>query len=219
MLDAKLFKIIQDLVAETNDGKLKIKLIWENVRNSVGGFASGPLSHEEFGTPSQKGINDILKDKFGAEPIRIGNEVDRGLKFNKDTLSRLAPNYANSREIVITKHADATAAVIPFLERASAKTDLSDPSLYNNNPEKIDRVEHEMVGNDLSNPSNSLSDSSKNRGQTVSKASELSALSANHEHSIHRVREGSDTWYCDYCNVRCDRHFFARTTCPRNKKV
>ncbi len=60
---------------------------------------------EEFGTLSQKGVNDILIDKFGAK-IRIGHEGKRGLIFNKETLNRLAPNYAKSEKIQIIKNAE-----------------------------------------------------------------------------------------------------------------
>ncbi len=55
-------------------------------------------------------------------------------------------------------------------EQASAKTDRSDTSLYNNNPEKIDRVKHEMSVNDLS-------ETSKNADTYIQNPSKLSALS------------------------------------------
>ena len=147
-LDARLYQIIVNLIGQQGTTELDNKIIWESVKSNIDGNydPNKPLSYEteEFYTLSQKRVTDILVDKFGAEKMRTGHTRDRGLRFNQNTLSRLAPNYANSEEIVIIKNADTSGT----LDRSTGnKEDI--------NEEKIDTIEHEIGQNKgLNQPKN-----------------------------------------------------------------
>jgi hypothetical protein len=201
-LDARLFEIIINL-AGMQGLELNNKMIWETVKANIEGYYDDkkPLSYEteEFYTLSQKRVTDILKDRFAAEPIKIGHARDRGLRFNQQTLNRLTPNYAKTEQIRIIKDAD--------------RLDTLDGSTGNKTRinEKLDIIKHETTQIDPLKQSN-------NTGVSVDDPSHPSCPSATSlDHSIHRLGY-SDKWYCDNCNYREDKHFFDRSSCPKNKK-
>lgn len=136
-LDARLFQIVVNLVG-LQGLELDNKTIWESVKSNIEGYydEKKPLSYEteEFYTVSQKKVTDILKDKFGAEPIKTGHARDRGLKFDQNILNRQTTNYAKTDDIRIIGDAD--------------RSDALDGSIGDKvtiNEEKMDIIKHEIA--------------------------------------------------------------------------
>jgi hypothetical protein len=141
-LDARLYEIMVNLIAQQESSTLSNQIIWETVKSNIDGHTDSykPLSYEteEFYTLSQKKIIDILESKFCAKKIRVGHKGIRGLQFNQDVLKRLEPNYAKSENIRIIENADALYGSDGSGEQASANTDGSEGANNNNNQENID---------------------------------------------------------------------------------
>ena len=213
-LDARLYEIIVNLIAQQGTSILSNQTIWQAVKDNIDGNSDPckPLSYEteEFYTLSQKKINDILESKFCAKKIRIGHDGIRGMQFNQDVLNRLEPNYAKSEDIRIIENADALYGSDGSGEQASANTDTSEGVNYNNNQENIDinginKYEVTENGNNI------MVEKSENADTYGENVSDPSALSANkYLPQSSGISRNIDESPCEECGQRVVANPFYR---------
>jgi hypothetical protein len=130
-IDARLYSIILDLVADHSSLTLSSGLIWNKVKDEIEGseIPNRPLSYQttEYGAISQKRIVAILEDRFGADRKRDSDGKQRILVFNQDKLNKLFANYSVTDKIEIITTSSRTLQQQQQLQLES-RTDASDAS-------------------------------------------------------------------------------------------
>jgi hypothetical protein len=148
---AYLYTTISELIKQQNSHELTISLIWKTIKDSLSGndIPNKPLSYDtsEYGTISQKGTIETLKQVFGAKsPKHHG--TGRKLIFYKDKLARLERKYNLSTDIRITDGTDGTHVGLD----AHLPPDNHDKEITKNKAENID-ILHNDEENDRENRS------------------------------------------------------------------
>ena len=219
--EAALYPVIANLVSQ-HGNEITNARIWGSIRENIEGSPDQKKPNEyhtsEFGTIYRNTITNIICDKFGAK--RKHKETGNVLIFNPQKVTRAGKVY-NSRVSIQTKLIQDNPESTEGTDGSTKLTVKSVKSDDYKNTE-ISEKPNENIQDITQNITNILQKKGDRRISSSpgpSTPSERSDL-MKQERIICRIGR-TDTWACQSCILRGDRHFMKAHVCSeiRRKRV
>jgi hypothetical protein len=231
--DARLFTIVIELVSKIGSSIPNEKL-WEKILEKIPGkpIPNKPQSYdsEEFGPISKTKISSICEDRFGATKAHDGQQ--RILRFNKETLTKLAINYSIFDKIEILRDTNTSNTFNTFWEYIedinNAYTDInkqkytenyqhssldtSNSHSYNNKEEKLNNSIDSADSIKVLEPLEVLNNSHPKESKCIVEKIEETSI----PDYIYRLGR-TDIWGCKNCKFKDDIWFMKMHTCINTK--